>query len=995
MAAVRIEVWALPYDGDAVQLPDLAGWEVSPGDTVDWGSVSIDYPFTGRHYDLLDVLAQDGVDLPIEVALTDEQGRQWTKPGLLLDIDTDDVDDEGVAKLTGVLHEYLFSEAVLPYAPGTENGDTTISGSAGYIMRLLMDAAQGRGCLPGVWWTFTDSHDSNGVAWERTANLSFSPGQHYAAVLGTLRGYQLSAWELTGDLELRLTNPDGKGVDRTVGPNPLTLEHGRDLGDAPRKFSLRGALTALMSSGKDGLYTEAVDPTAQGRRHRRIEGYHSFGNASDSGTLAALTQARLTTKTSGTTAVSHKLTLADGGPVPLLDYGVADWVFSATRRGVERRRVVQVTISGDGDDAVDAAVDLDAVIDDAVLQQAQRLDALESGGTVVGTSTPPADADDGSTPPQVSGLVVTSLWYSTGEGVGLASILAGWDPIPDSRIEGYHVEWRYLDEPIPPTSGAGEGKVEAAGLIRARILSGDPIAEDWTWVDAPAVVGQWNDVLLDEFIASGAAEATEWLDTYAPASSSSGWRREPRVAGTSTSWGSVTAGAGVRVRVAAENRWGRLGPWSSVVEATTETDGTPPPVASAMTLATRVGQVWGTWDGKGAAGEAMPGDFLRAEVHRSTTSEFEPDRPLVGKVLDEEASTTYRGELRAGMTVPDQMAPGDHGTTFYYRLVLVDRSHNAADPGEQASIVAVPVQDGEVAEIAAGKITAGIIDALVGIGQRLYAGTVNGPGWEGDPAGFRFYTGTGSARKAVLEFIANTGALTMLGRLISGAGVGVGPTVVVDPTSPPSVALYPDATTQRTRMLGRTTIRGDGTTAAGFEIETLNASGAKDGFNLESWSSNLWLGFKNSAGWTSSRLVIQRAGGLIGLYRNDSNDTRVNIDSNGRALMGGNAGYVLVDEGGDILLRSGGQIKMRGSFPPSDAYEGLGTFFVGFADAGGTTGIARGYGTTMQSSRSIFGQMFGENVPVYVSQSSLTSFTILRASGTGGIIYFLSIGHNG
>lgn len=773
MGVVRCEVWALPQGGEAVQLPDLKGWELAPSDAGDWGSVKIDYPVDGLRYELLADLADDERDLEIEIALTaaDDEGapRQRLYRGFLLDLDTDDVADTGTATVTGALIEYLLGEVVVPYAPGAENGETALDGTAGKIMRLLLTAAQARGCLAGVTWTFTDTHDSNGQPWARTASVRFSPGQHYAAVLGTLRGYQLSAWELTYDRVLRLVNPDGKGVDRSVGPGALVLEYGADLADAPRKFSLRGAITSLITSGKDGIYSSASDATARARRGRRIEGYRSFGNAATQGTLDALTSARLGTMTAGTTAVSHQLILDAGGPLPLFDFGVSDWLLSATRRGVARRRVVQITMSGTGDEASSAAVDLGTVVDEAVLDQARRLDALENGTTVVGTSTPPPDSDDGSFPDQVSTPSVTSLWYSTGEGVGLSSVLAGWSPIPDARIVGYVVEWRYGAEPLPPESATSAEKAEAAALIRVRMLSGQPIAEDWTWAGAPAVVGKWNDVLLDEWVAAGRPTAVTWLGTYQPAQSSSGWRRTALVEDTATSWGGVNAGATVRVRVAAQNRWGRLGPWSTVVEIVTETDGAPPPVASAPAPYIALGLFVIPWNGRGAVGEAMPGDFLRAEVHLSAVNGFTPHRPLysTGR-LNEAASSTYVGELRGGGELVVDLPPAAYGTTYYARFVLVDRSHNAAVAGAQGSAVAAGVKDGEIAELNVSKLRTGILTALVTVAGRLYGGDPLGNGWEADAAGFRFWSGTGSARATILEFVQASASLLITGTVQSG-----------------------------------------------------------------------------------------------------------------------------------------------------------------------------------------------------------------------------------
>jgi hypothetical protein len=441
----KLDVWAFPFDADEAPLPSLKAWEISPTDG-DWGSVKFDYPATGRNFSLLDAVTEDDIDLEVEVTLTDLDGQRWAKRALILDFEVDDVDDNAVGTATGVFLEYLFSEVVFPYFPGEENGETPVAGTAGRIVRELMEAAQGRGCLDGITWSFTDTEDSNGVPWSNTTTLRFSPGQTYAAMLGTLTGYGLSEWELTNTRELRLYNgSDGKGVDRTVGASPLTLERGRDLADAPRKHTLRSAITALITAGKDGLYSAASDATAQGRRRRRIEGFFSFGNAADQGSLDALTQARLGTEVDGTMTLSHALALGDGHPTPLIDFGPSDWVYSATRRDVSRRRVKQVTLSGEADEVNSASVTLNALIDELAARQQKQIDDMASGAATVGTSTPPPDIDPGTTPDTPDDLVANSLWYSTTEGVGLTALTASWSAVPDSTVVGYLVEWRYTD----------------------------------------------------------------------------------------------------------------------------------------------------------------------------------------------------------------------------------------------------------------------------------------------------------------------------------------------------------------------------------------------------------------------------------------------------------------------------------------------------------------------------------------------------------------------
>lgn len=715
MGALKCSIWALPLAGEPRPLPELRAWQVNPTEG-DAGRVEFSYPETGRNYDLLEACVDDDVDLEVEVTLIRADGAKWTDRAIIDEADLDDVEQTGVGKFGGRLLSCLFDEVVIPYNPGGEQGATTVTGTAGRIARAFLEAAQARGCLQDVTWSFTDSHDSFGQPWARQGTLKFSPNQRYRAMLGTLRGYQLAEWRLTAGRVLVLGNVDGGlGVDRTVGANPLTLEHGRDLVDAPRKWRIRDAVTALFANGKDGLYSSSSDATAQARRGRRIEGTYSFGNTADQGTLDGLTQRRLGTQTGGRTEVSHKVPLVEGSPTPLIDFTESDYLFSATRRGAERRRVRQIQVSGDENGAVEAAVTMGVLIDEAAVRQQDELDALASGESIAGTSTPPPELDDGSIPAAPAGITANSLWFKNNEGAGECSVTAVWEPVPDSRVEGYVVEWRYTANPL--------------GTV---------------------------------------------------------WRRMPLTDGTSLSWSAMSPGQGVAVHVAAQNRWGRLGDFSPEYQFATETDGTPPPVASTPIPYASLGFLVVPWDGRGAFGEAMPGDFWRAEVHRSTTSNFTPHRPLVGDTLqlDEAASSTYVGEMRGamdGLTVdvpatayavpanPDVAGDvGAPGTVFYFRLVLVDRTGNASAPSAQGAVEAQAVSGDEIAQLSVSKLRAGVINALVGIGKRLYAGDPAGAGWEGDAAGFRFYSMVNGVRTAVLEFTAATAQLLITGTFQTG-----------------------------------------------------------------------------------------------------------------------------------------------------------------------------------------------------------------------------------
>lgn len=843
MAHLSVQLWAHPDAATPVPLPEFTSVSVSPTEG-DAGSVELAYTPGARGFDTLFAVTEDDVDVEVEITLRDGAGGSWVDRAILDEVDGDDIENSGEWKFTGRLLSCLLDEVVVPYHPGGENGETAVSGKAGRIARDLLEAAQARGCLAGVTWSFTDTHDSDGNPWAYEGTFSLSPGQTYRAVLGSLRGYQLAEWSLLPTRELRLVNPDGNGVDRTVGANPLTLERGRDLGDAPRRHTVREAVTDLLTSGKDGLYSAASNLTARARRGRVIEGYKSFGNAADQGTLDALTQAQLGTQVEGRLELSHKLALGPGHPTPLIDFLESDYVFSATRSGVARRRVKQLRVQVSAEGSVEASVTLNALIDEALVRQQQRIDDLASGAVVVGTSTPPPDVDDGSTPAAPTGLVASSLWYSTGEGVGLDSITAAWSAVPDGTVVGYVVEWRY--------SGG--------------VLDGS-------------------------------------------------YQRLAQVTGTSVSWSAVAPGEQLQVRVYAANRYGRFSPASSVYTFTTELDGTPPPVASAPTPYASLGLLVVPWDGRGVSSAPMPQDFYRAEVHVSATSGFTPNRPLLasGK-LNEATSTTYAGELRANGELPIDIGTAFYGTTFYVKLVLVDRSNNAAAASAQGSAVLAPVQDGEIATLSIGKLRAGILSAIMTVSGKITTSTT-GAGWEGDSAGFRFYDGT---RTAILEFIAASGVLQMMGKFIAGPSATSGNRIIVDPaythpgdTAFPTLVLHSSGATKGPARVNATGQTG-GTTALGLNSGPSTATAVYEQSTAFMLPDSVTVSVNNgdgglvSSGWRGGALRLQKTVALLACAPAGAATSQVSL-TDGDVSISGNDD-VVITAGDDIVLDADGDI---------------------------------------------------------------------------------------
>ncbi|MDN5858078.1 MAG: hypothetical protein L0H84_05590, partial [Pseudonocardia sp.] len=505
--SLDVQVWALGVGGDPdVMLPDVGDYSITPiaGDV---GSVSIDYPRDGLRFAALRALVDE--DRPVELEIRTDGTSANAVGALLYTASGDDIKPGAVWTFTGTTLEGVLRRAVTPYNDdpgqgGTPNGESTFSATAGVVMRTLMQRAQTRGALLDVSFaSFTNTLDSNGAAWVSTAAISLAPGRDYADILATtLHANELCEWEVrragTG-YELRLYNPGTRGVDRTLpGPGQVTLEHGRDLEDAPVKHDLTNVRTTITASGKDGLVTTASNATAAARLGYRVEGYTSFGDGADPGTLAAAAQLAATAAGDGESEHSHGLILeSEGHPLPGRDFALSDWVLRAVNGVTARRRVVRYSLTRSGRE-VRAAVTLGDIINARAVRVQRAIEALTNGSTVVGAPAPPPDVDDGKAPAAPAGVVATSTAYYDG-GTPLAQVSAGWNAVVTNAdgtaigdLDHYEVEYRYTAGQGLPEAWQAAGTTPDPGLDWSPLIQGKGVGVRVRAVDRYARPSAWS-----------------------------------------------------------------------------------------------------------------------------------------------------------------------------------------------------------------------------------------------------------------------------------------------------------------------------------------------------------------------------------------------------------------------------------------------------------------------------------------------------------------------
>lgn len=441
-----------PSTGALLALPDYTKLDIAPARNGP-GSIRVEYPVNGLNFaSLYQWTVGNDRDLEVEIWLTGT--ATGAMRGYLQEASGDDVDEQAVWTWGGAFLELRADEMVVfPQAVNSANGNAKqeIVFSAvtpGAIVGTLLAQAQGRGTLTDITKGFTNSVDSGGVPWPQTLSTKFSPGAGGAQVLAKLVDLGLIEWAITWTgtaRRLDLWAPGNRGADLTTGNRPVVLRGGRNITDSPRKWSVRDSATDVLSSGSEGVYASGSDANARARRGRRIEISASASNLSDLGAVQAYTGVQLAAVTPGVLEVTHGLGFLPGQPRPVIAFNIGDWVFSQVPgQALARLRVVgwSLTIADNGEPS--GTVTLNDSMAEALIKIKDRLNALTSGDTTIGTST---SSQDTGTPNAPTGVQANSTARIV-SGQPRASVATSWTPPTQNTdgstitdLAGYTVQW--------------------------------------------------------------------------------------------------------------------------------------------------------------------------------------------------------------------------------------------------------------------------------------------------------------------------------------------------------------------------------------------------------------------------------------------------------------------------------------------------------------------------------------------------------------------------
>lgn len=637
-------------------------------------------------------LATARAQLDGQVAYVDGTGELFR--GLLEDDADDDADPAAPLVLSGRGLLAVLERAVVYPSGGAgttpaEHAFTTAT--PGTILGTLLQRAQTRGGLPGLSWTFTNTVDSNGVAWPSTISVAYDAGVTYLDVVLGLSSQGIvdvrMVGRAAGGYELLAFAPDTElGRDR-----PDVLLHLGESGTGlPRQRSRRDLASEVLVLGDGGVNAERTNLTTRATWGRR-EASYSQGNASDAGTMAVLGDAQLTAL--GQPLHGRTLTydlaptvLPDGTtrtlPRPFTDYRVGDRLRVAgvyLQAGVlEPLRVRTIACSFTSEGSTEPSLELGDVFLEASVKLARRIAGITNGTVSTPGGGTPA-AGDTIAPATPTAPTLTSSAYVLADGTTLGQISASW----------------------------------------------------------PAVTTNSDGTAMTD------------LDRYEVAYNVTGQGYKGSTSQATTSWNAsgLPVGATVTVYLLAVDKSGnRSGTaQASIVVAA---DATPPPVPSAPVVTSGLSLVRVAWDGKGSAGEAMPPDFDYVEVHASIAgAAFAPaaatlveNMRVAGQVAMTDwpyGSTVYvrlvavdrsgnkSNPSAAGSGMPEQVDLGDLPDQLLTAAKLAD---GAVEAGKLAAgavtAAAIAANAVTTAAIAADAVQAGQLAAGAVTATKLGAGAV-------------------------------------------------------------------------------------------------------------------------------------------------------------------------------------------------------------------------------------------------------------------------------
>ena len=378
------------YDRNGTTLLGLLPQPISWGFSVEFnevGALQLEYPSDGINADQLLELR--------EIAVVAANGTEVTNGRFVItNISRDRIASTGSIQLTAKSILWRLDTALI-YPDGGIAGGTTkrnfTNAKAGAILKTVIDAAQTRGALSGLTYTFTNTNDSNSVAWSGSTTGEFAARTTILSILRSLSDLGMVEVETNGR-QLKATNADGIGTDKTTGNSPVVLRYGFNVGEAPEQLSADQLASVALVEGDNDLILERSNATALST-YGRLESAFTASGVADTAVVQSLSDSFLEALADPDRQLTVGLSLQEGSPQPFADFKPGDYVYTATSAGLERVRVRQLTLSMSGG-AITATATLGDRIYENDIRIARRIAAITANSQSVSNGELPESQPD-------------------------------------------------------------------------------------------------------------------------------------------------------------------------------------------------------------------------------------------------------------------------------------------------------------------------------------------------------------------------------------------------------------------------------------------------------------------------------------------------------------------------------------------------------------------------------------------------------------------------
>jgi hypothetical protein len=520
------------------------------------------------------------------------------------------------------------------------------------------------------------------------------------------------------------------------------------------------------------------------------------------------------------------------------------------------------------------------------------------------------------------------------------------------------------------SSGGDDSTVITSLAITGLTLSTQTIigADDYyrvmmrySWTAVPDDPSEYNKDRLDGYLTSWSIDGTHYT-------------AERFTTDTSVDAGPFTQGQSVTFRVRAQTVKGTRGAYSTNTTSTT-TDATAPFQPSTPVVAPYLGQLAIDWNGLDVSAAQPPTDFRFCEVHISTTgSTFTPTvSTLVGTIL--RGGGTW---VATGLT---------YGTLYYSRLVAVDTVGNRSPASTAGSGTPVQAANGDISSLAVGKLTAGVITAVMTITGRL-ATALTGARVEMNVNGIQAFNSGGGQ---TVDVAASTGAVTITGNFKTAfAGGGTPYLDITDSTDRTTMAFWNSAGTINA-FINSPQISGSPSLGMNSGSFTYATSPSTANASHRLWLSNasgMFLETNGASGKVGGRLVLASNSIDLAQYNGTGNvqdGGYVDISTSQAKLKVTNTGTVAAE----VAMFDDATIWVTGTWSQDNPIGGKSALFAGVWNVVNMSGGSTvSYGVTMATAPRVFyGIQKGTPITTTVGEyrctdQSTTSFTMQSGNST-------------